>query len=580
MLVSFEGKTSLLAHSCFCVFQGLGIRHRDKKLKKLKRLGKLESFLEKEHQYLKLLQELTDIDIDPKILKDATSATNKIEKKQTSSRSRKRKREKNMDAESLKVVKKRKEKKKVDKVIDKGNGLRVGESKKEVDNSKDDFTQETGNECAAGKMMEQEIRAESAMSEEDSPESDNIDTESDDSSADDGESEHENNEASTINGENGSDNEDGNGSDNECDNEPSDLVNMVGQDLQNHRIQVDNDSDSSDESDSEDNNESGNSDSENSSDRNYKVPMRKKIFNSKCHIGSKIQKASGTAEVKQLDLRDINGTIQGNEDHKVMDSEDEDFFLGKTEPKKVKKSRKRSDFFLGLGKDNEESEDTEETDDQESDNRESAIKNSHSDAEDSDDNGVIDTSKYFKRNLFRSSDDKKRGEWGRGGNRGRGGDRGQGRDRGRGRDRGQRWNRGHRGNRGQRGDRGYRGHRGRGDGRRGDGKGEGDENGEKLFRSGNDNKDLGYQRNDRRGIGRGYKKDENREYRRGESRGTRRGSQGIKRGGNQVDEHRGGYTRNQFSKNSNVGHQDQRGGSRSRKRGMESRFSKQLCWQR
>ncbi|KAK4324005.1 hypothetical protein Pmani_005338 [Petrolisthes manimaculis] len=66
------------------LIKGLGIRHREQKLKRLKKLGKLEVYLEQERKNLKILQEFTEIDINPDILQETQDSSEETRKQNSS----------------------------------------------------------------------------------------------------------------------------------------------------------------------------------------------------------------------------------------------------------------------------------------------------------------------------------------------------------------------------------------------------------------------------------------------------------------------------------------------------------------
>ncbi|KAK3867205.1 hypothetical protein Pcinc_027322 [Petrolisthes cinctipes] len=69
------------------LIKGLGIRHREQKLKRLKKLGKLEAYLEQERKNLKILQEFTDIDINPDVLQETQDISGETRKQNGSNNS-------------------------------------------------------------------------------------------------------------------------------------------------------------------------------------------------------------------------------------------------------------------------------------------------------------------------------------------------------------------------------------------------------------------------------------------------------------------------------------------------------------
>ncbi|XP_042211243.1 eukaryotic translation initiation factor 3 subunit A-like [Homarus americanus] len=420
------------------IIKGLGILHREKKLKKLKMKGQLERYLEKERQSLQRLQELTDIDIDPRILQGVDPAGKTGGKKKASSRSRKRKREMNLNLKSEdEGVIKRKGVTKTNKIQKTNQGKKkdIRDSRSDLGESMGDMEDGTGdNDESVSVEMKRQIRTESTLDDSDQCNEEESDDE----------------EKEPALGGDSSGGED----------ETSDFV--VGASGKKLKEEKGNDSDSNEESISEgEESEHANSDSDCSEEEMRKVSMKKKLINAKYPTVKKIPKTSGTAEVKrldltnmtgtidkkiqkpsrtsevkqldltnmtgtidkktqkpsrtsevkQLDLTNINGIIEGSEAQAMSDSEDEENLFSKTKPKNVKK-KKRSDFFLGSGRGG--------------DGGESAEGDWGSEGEgdeESEDSGIIDTSKFFKKNLFRKDDGTRDTERGRGGSRGWGSDR-------------------------------------------------------------------------------------------------------------------------------------------------------------
>ncbi|XP_045617549.1 uncharacterized protein DDB_G0283697 [Procambarus clarkii] len=380
------------------LIKGLGIRHREKKLKRLKRLGKLDKYLEKEQQSLKLLQELTDVDIDPKIIQGAMNLTKKIEKKPASSRSRKRKREMSVKQEHVGKNKEERETNTVSVKNSKANSLikiRERQCKKsnnvddgEIGDSTDDDDGDD-DEATDVKRVKRDILAEEPL------ENDGNSTEE--------ESESEIGEGSVESSDDRS-------------TEP--VIHRVGQNLK-HKEQPGDNSDSDDGSVGD--KESMHSNSDRESDG---VTMKVDFVKSNRTLVNKVPSTSGTVKVKQLDLGNISEIIE-DDDHAISNSEDEDFFLGKT-AKKIKKSKK-STFFLGSGNGNDELDEDGESEDEEEEN--------------SDDSGIIDTGKYFRKNMFRNDDSNRGAIRGRGESRERRGNRGRSSDTGRGRASSRGWDR-------------------------------------------------------------------------------------------------------------------------------------------
>lgn len=483
------------------LLKGLGILHRKKKLERLKRRGKLEKYLEKEQRSLKLLQELTNIDIDPKIIKGAIDMSEEIKKEKANSKSRKRKKEGNM---TPKVVKRKLEETEKNKIyvenISKGNNIEMGESGSKKSGSLDDDTDDASDDKTTDKKLKKiEIVRKKAISE-------------DDNSSEE-ENENEVNGGNIKNKDNGdmSDCEVNVGDTSDCEDNVGDtsdfVVQSLSQNLQ-HKEQTGNNSESKDESSSEEELEHSDSYSESGEDGLTVTTECRNVENPSI---SKVSKASRIAEVKQLDLKNIDGTIEGDHSSVVSDSEDEAFFVGKTASKKNKKSKKSS-FFLGSGNCSEDLEDSDEESEGE-DRGQRPAKESYSNAEDSDD---IDTGKYLRMNMFRLNCSRRGADRGRGGNRGRGSGRGHTVDRSRVWDRGQSKNRG------------WGGNWERGSGRREENWkrviGENYENSSKIERNHGDFKNK--EKEVRRGRERDYNWNEEREIGRG-GRGNRRGGRGI-----------------------------------------------------
>lgn len=368
------------------MLQSLGIANRAKKLKRVDKRGKLEKCLEEETQSLQLLQELTNIDIDPQLLETAKKATKRAQKEGT---------------ENGNVAKKWKNDSKTD--LNTSSASHTKKAKKARNKKR------SGQENAE-QMEEEEVLGgnTSELSEKCS-----------DSDSEDDDSEPSNSKSEPCTSD--SEKEFG-GSDPDSPESKSPKVSLGKKQNKVNRSE----------------------------------PTKQKKLNQ--NGMNKVRGSSKTSEIRQIDLKSAKGKIEISTDKVVSDSEDEDFFMAKTKPKKPDRT---SDFFLGGCKRNSEIEDrgSEESEDE-----------TKGQYDPSDDSGIIDTGKYFKRNLFRRNEDQLESDRGRGNMRGRGqiGERGRGSRRGwdGGRGRGRDGGRG--GDRGRGGRRGWGGGRGGGRGRDGE----------------------------------------------------------------------------------------------------------------
>jgi len=418
------------------IVKGLGLRHRKEKLKRLQEKGKIDTYLEKEQNSLKILQQVGVLKLDKKIVDHGNK---KIQsKKEDYLKDRPfntHSQNKNLDPLEKLNTEDIHNSEIENEEVNSDEGLGSSEEQQT------ELTQESETDSEADIMVNK--LGQNLQDSGDNNDSSESEGDSDEENVLEGvkDSDDNNDIMVTKLGQNlkkSGDNDESSKSEEDSD-EENELEGVKDSDNQND---IENEVSTTEEDSDTDNEEGTNVQQKNKSKvkitnktKKYLKKMNKKV------IKTSPTKMSRTVEVKTIDLSvtsDIN--MENNRQLKSeTESEDEDFFKKPDKDGKIpkrKRKKNKSSFFLREGEDNDgsESEVSEESDD------DNYLKRQRADSDDD----RIDTGKYFRKNIYRgdqpggdNSNDRGRGRGGMDRGRGRGFDtqRGRGRDNDRGRGR-------------------------------------------------------------------------------------------------------------------------------------------------